>query len=218
MRRTAFTASIPSLPLLMLPVLLAGCTGFGTFVDHTFSLPGKNPNLPMTDSENVRRVLGQAPDPTPLQPEPGNVWPAPQQSDPTLADIQNNPARENQRGFPPTSVPGAEPGLPAGRQPRPRGNTVGSTTPPGSTRPQSGYSPLPGIPPLPQPRTGSSTQSPQGQIVQTPSGPAVDAGGTRSYRQLTTPQGPGAIIVPNGNGTSTIINPNGTVQTVPTPR
>jgi len=46
----------------------------------------------------------------------------------------------------------------------------------------------------------------------------VDAGGTPGYRQLTTPQGPGAIMVPNGNGTSTIINPNGTVQTVPTPR
>ena len=93
MRRTAFTASI-----LTLPVLLSGCTGFGTFLDHTFSLPGQNPNLPMTDSENVRRVLGQAPDPTPLQPEAGNVWPAPQGPDPTLADIQNNPAREDQRG------------------------------------------------------------------------------------------------------------------------
>ena len=216
MRRTAFTASITSLPLLALPVLLAGCTGFGTFIDHTFSLPGKNPNLPMTDSENVRRVLGQAPEAAPLQPEPGNVWPAPQGPDPTLADIQNNPARENQRGFAPTTVPGAEPGLPAGRQPRPRGSTM----PPGSvpSNPQSGYSPQPGIPPIPLPRTGSGIQSPQGQIVQTPSGPAVDAGGTSSYRQLTTPQGPGAIIVPNGNGTSTIINPNGTVQTVPTPR
>ena len=212
MRRIALSVSI-----LTLPVFVSGCTGFGTFLDHTFSVPGRNPNLPMTDSENVRRVLGQAPDATPLQPEAGNVWPVPQGPDPTLADIQKNVGTEDQRGFTPSTVPGAEPGLPAGRQPRPRG----STTPPGSApaNPQSGYAPLPGIPPISQPRTGSSSvQSPQGQIIQTPSGPAVDAGGTSSYRQLTTPQGPGAIIVPNGNGTSTIINPNGTVQTVPTPR
>ena len=80
----------------------------------------------MTDSENVRRVLGQAPDATPLQPEAGNVWPVPQGPDPTLADIQKNVGTEDQRGFTPSTVPGAEPGLPAGRQPRPRG----STTPP----------------------------------------------------------------------------------------
>lgn len=208
MRRNAFSASI-----LALPFALSGCVGFGTFLDHTFSLPGENPNIPMTDSENIRRVLGQAPDPTPLTPEPGNVWPGPQRPEPTLQDISNNPGAEDQRGFPPTETPGAQPGLPASRQPRPRG----SSTPPGNEPPIS--SPSAGIPPAPPaPRSSAPGPGPVGGVVQTPGGPAVDAGGTNSYRQLTTPQGPGAIMVPNGNGTSTVINPNGTVQTIPTPR
>ncbi len=205
MRRTA---------TLALLLGLSGCTGFGEFLDHTFSLPGHNPNIPMADSENVRRVLGQQPQVGPLEPEPGNVWPGPQRPDPTLADLQRRDNQENARGFPPTDVPGATPGLPAGRQPRPRGNA----TPPGNATPD--LAPLPGAGVPPPPRRSSSVPGPgpQGQVVQTPRGPAVDAGGTSSYRQLTTPQGPGAIMVPNGNGTSTIINPNGSVQTVPTPR
>ncbi len=202
MRRTALLASV---------LLISGCTGFGEFLDHTFSPPGRNPNIPMADSENVRRALGQPSEVAPLQPEPGNVWPAPQGPDPTLVDLQqqgNDPAR----GFSPTTVPGAEPGLPAGRQPRPQG----SSTPPGSV--QQGSRTPSSVPPLPQPRSSAPGPGPQGLITPTPQGPAVDAGGTGSYRQLTTPRGPGAIMVPNGNGTSTIINPDGTVQTVPTPR
>ncbi|GAC1346197.1 MAG: hypothetical protein NVSMB18_27750 [Acetobacteraceae bacterium] len=200
MRRTA---------TLVLLLGLSGCVGFGEFIDHTFTLPGENPNIPMADSENVRRVLGQTLDVDPLQPEPGNVWPGPQQPDPTLSDLQNRSAQENARGFPPTEVP--TPGPPAGRQPRPRG----SSTPPDSVQP--GLPPIssPNTPPPPRP-TGTG-RSPTGQIVQTPHGPAVDAGGTSGYRQLTTPRGPGAIVVPNGNGTSTVINPNGSVQTIPTP-
>ncbi len=205
-----------SLPILLLPLLLGGCTGFGEFISHTFTLPSTNPNIPMIDSENVRRVLGNQPDPTPLTPEAGNVWPAAEGPEPTLRDIQQNPGAEDRRGFAPTSVPGAEPGLPAGRQPRP----LGSSTPPGSPPGNAaiGNAATAGIPPIPRPRSSAPGPGPQGQVVQTPAGPAVDAGGTSAYRQLTTPQGPGAIMVPNGNGTSTIINPNGTVQTVPTPR
>lgn len=196
-------------PLLALP----GCTGFGTFISHTFTDPTANPNIPMADSETIRRVLGQPPTITPLQPEPGNVWPGPQKPEPTLNDIANNQNTEDRRGFPPTVTPGAQPGLPAGRQPRP----LGSSTPPGSNQPDTGAFPVnPG--PLPRPPTSTPGPGPQGRIVQTPQGPAVDAGGNNSYRQLTTPQGPGAIMVPNGNGTSTIINPNGSIQTVPTPR
>jgi len=202
---------------LGLLVLLPGCTGFGTFLDHTLTLPGENPNLPMADSENVRRALGQQIDVAPLAPEAGNVWPGPQAPEPTLTDVQRRPGTEDNRRFEPTTVPGAAPGLPAGRQPRP--TTRGSSTPPGSVEP--GLTPLPrnNVPPPPLPPQSSAPgPGPQGQVVQTPQGPAVDAGGTRGYRQLTTPQGPGAIMVPNGNGTSTIINPNGSIQTVPTPR
>jgi hypothetical protein len=204
MRRTLLISSL---------LLLPSCTGFGEFLDHTLPFSGTNPNGPIADSENVRRVLGQEPDPAPLHPEEGNVWPAPSQPEPTLADLQNQQGDDAQHGFAPTTVPGEQPGLPAGHQPRP----VGSSTPPGSVE----YQPpsTPAAPSVPPPsRSTMRSPSPTGSIVQTPGGPAVDAGGTSSYRELTTPQGPGAIMVPNGNGTSTIINPNGTVQTVPTPR
>ncbi len=202
--------------MLGLLVLLPGCTGFGEFINHAFTLPGQNPNLPMTDSENIRRSLGQKIDMSPLTPEAGNVWPGPQAPEPTLTDMQRQqPGAEGARGFNQTTVPGAEPGLPAGRQPRP--TSRGSSTPPGSVEP--------GLPPAPQfgmrpqpPQSSAPGPGPQGQVVQTPQGPAVDAGGTSSYRQLNAPGASGSIMVPNGNGTSTIINPNGTIQTIPTPR
>lgn len=196
--------------MLGLLALLPGCTGFGTFLDHTFTVPGENPNRPMADSENVRRSLGMDIDVTPLTPEPGNVWPGPQAPEPTLKDVEQRPSTVDE---PSTVVPGARPGLPAGRQPRP---ARGSSTPPGSVQP--GLEPAPGASVLPPAPRSPARQGQTGQVVQTPQGPAVDTGGTSGYRQLTTPQGPGAIMVPNGNGTSTIINPNGTIQTVPTPR
>jgi len=205
MRRTA--------PLVLL-LGLSGCVGFNEFLDHSFSPPGVNPNIPMADSENVRRVLGDPSDIRPLEPEPGNVWPGPPQPDPTLADIQNRPAQEEEnRGFPPTQVPGAAPGLPAGRQPRPRG----SSTPPGSVQPGLPDLPNPG-PLAPPARAPAPSPARPGRALPLPNGPATDTGGTNNYRQLNTPRGPGAIVVPNGNGTSTVINPDGTVQTIPTPR
>ncbi len=195
MRRTALFAIV---------LLLPGCTGFGTFLDHTFSAPGYNPNIPMTDSENVRRALGRSPTFDPLGTEPGNVWPDLQEPTPTLADIQQEAASNGR-----SPTPRAEPD----RQPRRRG----SSTPPGSVQP-SFAAPIPNIPQRPAPRSFAPGPGPLGRVVPTPGGPAVDSGGTSGYRQLTTPRGPGAIMVPNGNGTSTIINPDGTVETVPTPR
>ena len=204
MRRTA------TLGLLTL-IVLPGCTGFGEFASHTFTAPGTNPNLPMADSENLRRSLGLSIDVAPLTPEPGNVWPGPQDTEPTLTDLQQGGGA---RGFQPTTVPGGEPGLPDHRQPRP--TTRGSSTPPGSIQP--GLAPAPRARVSGPPPSSVGGPGPQGQIVQTPQGPAVDAGGTSGYRQLTTPGGGGAIMVPNGNGTSTVIQPNGSVTTIPTPR
>lgn len=197
---------------LGLLLALSGCTGVGEFLDHTFSPPGTIPTLPMADSENVRRALGQPTEIEPLGPEPGNVWPRQQGPEPTLADIGRQQDSEEKRGFPATTVPGATPGLPAGRQPRPRG----SSTPPGNASPAAG--PLAPIGVQPPPPSSAGGRGPAGGVVNTPQGPAVDTGGTSGYRQLNTPRGPGAIMVPNGNGTSTIISPDGSVQTVPTPR
>ena len=133
---------------------------------------------------------------------------------PTLQDIQQQD-NAAQRGFEPTVVPGAQPGLPAGRQPRPTAR--GSSTPPGSVQPGADPLPRPDVLALP-PRSSVPSAGPQGRVVQTPRGPAVDVGGTRSYRQVNPPGQPSSIMVPNGNGTSTIISPDGSIQTVPTPR
>jgi hypothetical protein len=55
-------------------------------------------------------------------------------------------------------------------------------------------------------------------VYQTQKGPAVTNGGTSGYQTLTTPGGGSAIVIPNGNGTSTVIHSDGTIETVPTPR
>ncbi len=198
-------------PLLLL-VGLTGCTGLGEFMDHTFSNPRRNPNIPMTDSENVRRVRGLDPALQPLEVEPGNVWPKFDTRDPTLEDVANNPGREDARGFEPTTIQGGRAGLPAHRQPVP---VRGSSTPPNQTQPESLRIPSPSL--SPPPPTANAPRPPGG-VIDTPQGPAIDAGGTSGYRSLTTPSGPGAIVVPNGNGTSTVIRPDGTVQTITTPR
>lgn len=198
-------------PLLML-VGLSGCTGFSEFIDHTFTNPGRNPNLPMADSENVRRVRGLDPAVQTLEVEPGNVWPKFDTREPTLEDIANNPGAEDARGFAPTTVPGGRPGLPDHHQPVP---VRGSSTPPGNVQPSNNSIISPYL--APPPPTGNAPRS-LGGVVNTPQGPAIDSGGTSGYRQLNTPSGPGAIVVPNGNGTSTVINTDGSVQTIPTPR
>ena len=200
--------------LLGLVLLLPGCTGFGEFLNHTFSPPGSYPNRPGADSETVRRVLGRAPEVDPLVPEQGNVWPGPEAPTPTLTDVARDQNTGQQRGFDPTIVPGATPGLPAGRQPRPA--TRGSSTPPELPAPNNPQVPV--LPGTRAPRSTVPSAGPQGTVTQTPSGPAVDAGGTNTYRGVTTPQGPGAILIPNGNGTSTLIKPDGSVSTVPSNR
>ena len=237
MRRTVLLAPL----LISLPSLLAGCTGFGTFLDRTFTLPGQNPDLPQADSENVRRSLGRDAPVAPLTPEAGDVWPPPAPPAPTLGEVERNPEVRGQ--FAPTVVPGERPGLPAGHEPVPVGPPTepppplpnvkpnaksrqpqrqqrrGSSTPPGSVEP--GLEPaLPPITPPPSPAPPNpSVSPPPGGAVQLPNGVGVDTGGTRGYRQLTLPNGqPGAIVVPNGNGTSTVIGPDGSVTTVPTPR
>jgi len=78
-----------------------------------------------------------------------------------------------------------------------------------------------GRPPPSAPRSVDTTppaRSPAGQVTSTPQGPGVTSGGTNSYQTITTPGGGSAIVVPNGNGTSTIIHSDGKIETVPTPR
>lgn len=192
--------------MLGLASTLAGCSGFGDFLGTTFSY-GINPNAPLGNSENMRRVAGMEETVEPLVTEPGNIWPDVMAPTPTLEDL----VRQGNESTPAPS-PNIGPYLPGGRQPRP-----GSSTPPGSNQP-----PLPPelqMPPQPPPPvTAAPPERPRsGQTVQTRSGPGVTTGGTNAYQTLTTPGGT-AIVVPNGNGTSTVIHPDGTVETIPTPR
>ncbi|MGC8476809.1 MAG: hypothetical protein ACP5NP_10690 [Acetobacteraceae bacterium] len=69
---------------------------------------------------------------------------------------------------------------------------------------------LPGIPALPQ-----VAPTPP---FNTPGGAGFPTTGTNAYRTIHLPNGTSAIVVPNGNGTSTIIRADGSVETVPTPK
>lgn len=187
------------LALLSLALLLPGCTGVGDYLGDTFTY-GVSPNAPVGDAENMRRARGQDASVEPLLPEPGDIWPGPVQPMPTLQDLEKN-------GFQPT--PNGEPYTPDHREPTPRG----SSTPPGNVQP--------GLPPPerstpPAISSAPPARSPSGRIVNAPSRQGVTSGGTSGYQTLTTPQGP-AVVVPNGNGTSTVIHSDGRVETIPSP-
>ena len=189
---------------------LSGC-GFNTWSDAPFTT-GSNPNRPVGDSENMRRAMGEPTDSTPLTPEPGDIWPGPLAPPPTLQDLE----KQGLQPQPERPVPGSSefqnqpPTLP------PPPAARGSSTPPGSTQPGLARLPPPSAPP--PVNTTPPARNPVGQVYQTPSGPAVTSGGTEKYQTTTTPGGGSAIIVPNGNGTSTIIHSDGKIETVPTPR
>lgn len=176
-------------------VLTVSACGHNTWSDPPFT-GGADPNRPHGDSVNLMRAMGDAPAVTPLLPEPGDIWPGPLPPMPTLQDIERDSGLSH-------LTPGATP-------------MPGSSSPP----PTSSLPPLPRqltpVPSSPMPRAAPPQQS--GKTVQTPSGPGVTTGGTDKYQTTTTPGGGSAIIVPNGNGTSTVIYPDGRIETIPTPK
>jgi hypothetical protein len=194
---------------------LSGCA-YNTWSELPFST-GSNPNMPVGSSENMRRAMGQVVEVQPLTTEPGDVWPSAMAPTPTLEDIE----RQGLQPQPERPVPGSPefqnqqqqqqpPNLPPPPAKR------GSSTPPSNNQQ--------GLLPLPTPRPPQATnptppgRNPAGQVIPTQNGPVVTNGGTGGYQTTTTPGGGSAIVVPNGNGTSTIIHSNGTIETVPTPR
>ena len=201
MRRIAFTC---------LCLSLSGC-GYNTWWNPPFT-SGSNPNFPGGDSENMRRVAGEDVDASPLTPEPGDIWPGPLPKEPTLQELE----QQGQPSGPERPVPGSpdfrsqQPYVP------PPPATRGSSTPPGSSQP--GLTPLPAPTPPRSPDTTPPARNPAGQVFTTPQGPAVSGGGTSGYQTITPPGGGSAIVVPNGNGTSTVIHSDGRIETVPTPR
>ncbi|HET7880764.1 MAG TPA: hypothetical protein VFL55_07740 [Acetobacteraceae bacterium] len=206
MRRIALTC---------LCLALSGC-GYNTWWNPPFTT-GTNPNMPVGNSENMRRVIGDEVETPVLTPEPGDIWPGPLKPEPTLQELE----QQGTQSAPERPVPGS-PDFRNQQQPPPNLPPIppqsrGSSTPPGSNQP--GLSALPGPTPPRPTDTSPPGRNPAGQVVPTQQGPGVSTGGTSGYQTLTNPGGGGSsIIVPNGNGTSTIIHPDGKIETVPTPR
>ena len=197
-----------ALPCLCLA--LAGC-GYSTWSDLPFS-SGTNPNFPTGDSENMRRVMGARVETPVLTPEPGDIWPGPLPPEPTLQELE----QQGQQSGPERPVPGS-PQFQAAPPPNlPPLPSRGSSTPPGSNQPGASRLPAPTAPP--PVNTAPPSPNPAGQVTPTQQGPAVTSGGTSGYQTIQTPGGGSAIVVPNGNGTSTIIHSDGKIETVPSPR
>jgi hypothetical protein len=193
--------------LLLVPTLLAGCgsyvgnptDGMGGLLGNTFSL-GSNPNRPIVESPNARRVMGAAEDVEPLVPEPGNVWPGPLPPARTMSDMQREMS-----GLPPIDAP---------RATTPFDTSRGSSSPP-PPPPAASAPPPPARVPPGQP---AAAAAPGGRVLQTPAGPAITTIGSNGVETYTLPSGRTGIVMPNANGTLTLIGPDGTTQTVAAPR
>ena len=193
--------------LFSLILTLNGC-GYKTWWSPLFS-GGYNPNMPTGDSENMRRVQGQAPEVPQLTTEPGDIWPGPLPQAPTLKDLVGQGGLTSQ---PEMAVPGSpisRGSAPPSQSPNP---SVGSSVSPGSNQPS--LSTPPTAPPLSS-YAPPPARSQSGQVVQTPSGPSVTTGGGPGYQTTVSPGGGQSIIVPNGNGTSTVIHSDGKIETIP---
>jgi hypothetical protein len=209
------------LMLTLSTLALGGCGGYNTWSALPFTT-GNNPNQPVTDSENMRRVMGQPVEVGSLGPEPGDIWPGPLPPSPTLQDLE-------QGGL--TSQPEQPvPGSPQSRNPQasaPQSNPQatrqapqparGSSTPPGSTQPSLSSTPAPTVG-TPSATVQPAPRNPAGQSYQTPRGSEVTTGGGTNYQTTVSPGGGSSIVVPNGNGTSTIIHSDGRIETVTTPK
>jgi hypothetical protein len=179
---------------LLLGLAVAGC-GSNTWWNPPFA-EGFEPNRPMDDGANIRRAMGSTPAMSALRPQPGDIWPGPLPPIPTLGEI------ERESGLGDVSRLTAPLPLSSGA---PNAAPLPQIRPPATTG-----TPGAAIPAPPE-------RDPAGRIVQSPSGPGVTSGGTQGYQTMTTPRGT-AIVVPNGNGTSTVIHSDGRIETIPTPR
>ncbi len=200
--------------IIGLTLALSGC-GYKTWWNTPFT-GGNNPNLPVSDSENMQRVLGVQPTVEPMTTEAGDIWPDKFESAPTLEDLEKSGGMTSQPEGPVAGSPLFRNGqpmmapIPSQGSSTPPGNPPPSPTTPNPAAPLTSYK----TPVTPPPPSGGTT----GQVVQTPSGPSVVTGSGPSYQTTTSPSGGQSIIVPNGNGTSTVIHADGRIETIPTPK
>lgn len=198
MRRIALTGLL----------LLSGCTGFGHFMNDTHTLK-ENPNAPTGDSLSMQRANGKPGVAPAIVPEQGQVWPTAIPAMPTLADIQK------QMNLGGDAAPQLGP-VPASPGPIPNLNTL-----PG----MQGVTPMPNAAGTSHTAPSASSSAPPdltmpkvGTTIPTPMGTATITGGSANYQTLAPINGQsGAILIPNGNGTSTLVMPNGTISTVNSP-
>ncbi|HVZ09131.1 hypothetical protein [Rhodopila sp.] len=199
---------------LGLVLALGGC-GFQTWWNPPFTA-GRNPNLPVSDSPNMERVLGKYADVKPITSEPGDIWPGQITNAPTMQELEQTGRTEGGPEMPVPGSPLSRGSVPNLQMPNP---VPGSSSPPGSTAPSR---PMPATPPpltshaapsAPLPSTG-----PAGTVLPTQGGPSVITGGGPGYQTTVGPGGTQSIVVPNGNGTSTVIHPDGRIETIPTPK
>lgn len=113
--------------LLGLLLLLPGCSGFGTFLDDAYGFNGDE-HIPIGDSENVRRVEGAPAGEPPLATEPGNVWPGPIPTEPTLSDLERTQEKDMQQYRPNTSAPANGVGKPSASKNQGNSSTEGAIT------------------------------------------------------------------------------------------
>ena len=89
--------------LLSLTTLIGGC-GYNTWWNAPFTA-GSNPNVPIEDSLNLRRAMGEGVAVKPLTPEPGNIWPGPLPPPRTLQDLERRNTVSPLPGAPVKGVP-----------------------------------------------------------------------------------------------------------------
>jgi hypothetical protein len=163
--------------------------------------------------------MGETASASPLTPEAGDIWPGPLPPSPTLQELQqqSNQLGQNQSVLPRRAQDTGNPLL----APMPSPTPYSGSSVPQPANPQRLTVPnqLPAVPNGPRSAAAAPpAREPGGRIIQTPSGQVITNGGTPNYQTTTTPGGGSAIVVPNGNGTSTIIHSDGRIETVPTPR
>ena len=200
--------------LFCLALTLSGC-GYKAWWNPPFS-GGSNPNAPTGDSENLLRARGQEPTVQRLTTEPGDIWPGPLPPAPTMKDLVNTGGLTPEPEQPVPGSPLSRGTAPPSPSPNP---STGSSTP--SENNQPGLPPLQSAPPLSSyaaPPAAPPPRGSTGQVIQTPGGPNVTTSGGPGYQTTTTPGGGQAIVVPNGNGTSTVIHSDGKIETIPTPK
>jgi hypothetical protein len=196
-----------------LALMLSGC-GYKTWWNPPLT-GGYNPNMPVSDSENMRRVQGQEPTVPPLTTEPGDIWPGPLAPPPTLQDLEATGGLTPQ---PEAPVPGSPLSRGIGA-PSPSPNpSPGSSTPPENNQPGlANPQPAPPLSSYASPPASTPARGQAGQVLQTPVTPSVTTGGGPGYQTTITPDGGRSIVVPNGNGTSTVIHSDGRIETIPSP-